>query len=107
MDLSFSSNPYAGGPTFIAPRVSGATSKRGLADKGWHYLKGIGTPQNFSKAADLLNKSALQGDPIGEYNLAHILFLGLGTQKNIERAHLPASMAAARGNIDAIAFCPA
>ena len=104
LGLSFSSNPSASRTTLITPQVSGASSERGLADKGRHYLEGIGVPQNFAKAAQLLDKSALRGDPIGEYNLARMLFLGLGKQKDIERAQLLASMAAARGNLDAISL---
>jgi hypothetical protein len=54
---------------------------------GWRYREGRDEPQDYSKAADLFEQAAVQGLPRAQYDLAVLLYYGLGR---------PADEAAAR-----------
>jgi TPR repeat protein len=73
----------------------------GRIDRARRYLEGDGVPQNFARALDLISPSSSKGAPEARYLLALIHADGLGTAKDVARAHLEASLAAAQGHGEA------
>ena len=65
------------------------------------YLQGIGTPQNFSKAARLLKNTKTLKDPEALFSLSQVYFDGTGIEKDLKRAYELALFAGARGHFTA------
>ena len=65
------------------------------------HLKGIGTPQNFSKAERLLQNTKIIKSPEALFLLSQIYFGGGGVKKDLNRAYELALMAGARGYFSA------
>ena len=65
------------------------------------HLKGIGTPQNFSKAERLLQNTKIIKSPEALFLLSQIYFSGRGVKKDLNRAYELALMAGARGYFSA------
>ncbi len=65
------------------------------------HLKGIGTPQNFSKAERLLQNTKSIKNPEALFLLSQIYFDGSGVKKDFNRAYELGLLAGARGYVSA------
>lgn len=65
--------------------------------QGLSYLRGIGVPQNFSKATKLIPDAKLMDDPEALYLVARIQADGIGLKKNLKKAYELALLSGAKG----------
>ncbi len=68
---------------------------------GFMHEKGLGVPQDFTKAVRWYRRAADQGDNIARYNLGVMYGNGTGVLQDYIEAHKLFSLAAAGGNEDA------
>lgn len=68
---------------------------------GFMHEKGLGVPQDFTKAVRWYRQAADQGDGIAQYNLGVMYGNGTGVLQDYVEAHKLFSLAAAGGNEDA------
>lgn len=89
---------YANRQVILVPKkeIKNATGKNAV-NLALMHLKGIGRPQNFSKAERLLQNIKSIENPEVLYLLSEIYFDGTGVKKNFERAYELALMSGARG----------